>query len=811
MPHQFSRPFAGLKEDCVYGLRQFRRRPGFSLSAIAALALGIGFSTTTFSFTDAILYRPLDIPELDRFVQVAGVDPKIERSSRALAPVDFIEFRQSARTIRELSAASLQVRNLTGVADPVQATGYSVSPEFFPSVRVQPLIGRTFLPEEFTPGRHLSVVLAHVLWRTQFGEDPGVLGRSIEIDGQKHTIVGVMPEGFRFPRAVEYWTPLALNSSQWAFAGDYLECYGRLASGATLEQARAEFNAIAARLASRYPTTHRGIGARVDLLRERVSGDLTATYTRLTAGAVLFLLLIACANVANLQLARVLGRVREVAIRASVGAGSYPILRQILVESVMLSAAGALLGLPVAAWTLALMKAAMPPEIERYLPGWQRMGLNTEVLLATAVTAVGAGVLAGFGPAWWLSRRSVSAGLAESSRAATSGGSRKLRSALVIGETALAVVLLAGAALMVKGFRSLAAVQLNSDPDRLLVWNISLPESKYSSVEKVREFHRALLAEAASAPALSSVALLADLPYSDSSSSRYFSIEGRPAPAGPPDVAQWQPASSRLFSTLGIPLLEGRGIAESDVPGALEIAVVSRQFARRFFPGQPAIGKRIRLQRGEWITIAGIVADTRHDSVERRPRPVIYRPYAQAPPQSAWFVVDAGPNPAQFAPAVRAAIRRIDPSQPVARLQTYRRLVNNHVTGFAYISSMLGALGLVALFLSILGVYSLMASAVGERTRETGIRMALGATAGEVLLAVLRRGALLAASGLLIGLAAALAAARFLAQVLFGVSATGPAVFTAVPAALALSLLLACLIPARGAASTGPVTALREE
>jgi putative ABC transport system permease protein len=243
-----------------------------------------------------------------------------------------------------------------------------------------------------------------------------------------------------------------------------------------------------------------------------------------------------------------------------------------------------------------------------------------------------------------------------------------------------------------------------------------------------------------------------------------------------------------------------------------------RQFRRR--PGFSlsaisalalGIGKRIRLQRGEWITIAGIVADTRHDSVERRPRPVIYRPYAQAPPQSAWFVVDAGPNPAQFAPAVRAAIRRIDPSQPVARLQTYRRLVNNHVTGFAYISSMLGALGLVALFLSMLGVYSLMASAVGERTREIGIRMALGATAGEVLLAVLRRGALLAASGLLIGLAAALAAARLLAQVLFGVSATGPVVFTAVPAALALSLLLACLIPARGAASTGPVTALREE
>jgi predicted permease len=809
MPNGFARLFAGLGGDCAYGFRQLRRHPGYSLSAAAALALGISFATTTFSFADALLYRPIDIPGLDRFVQIAGSDPKVERSSRALAPVDFVEFRQSARTVQELSAASHEVRNLTGAGDPVQATGYSVSPEFFPSVRVRPLLGRPFLPEEFTPGKHLSVVLTHVLWRTQFGEDPNVLGRTLEIDGQKHVVVGVMPEGFRFPRAVEYWTPLALNSREWASRGDFLECYGRLARGASLDQARAEFNAIAARLAARYPSTHRGIGARIDLLRERISGDLTASYTRLTAGAVLFLLLIACANVANLQFARVLGRVREVAIRSAAGASSFRILRQMLVESVMLSSAGALLALPLAAWLLDLMKASMPPEIERFLPGWQRMGLNTEVLLSTALTAVAAGVLAGFGPALWLSRRSVAAGLAESGRTATAGGGR-LRGALVVGETALALVLLAGATLMVKGFRSLSEVPLRSDPGRLLVWNLSLPESKYESPEKIHLFHRALLSEVAAVSGLSSVAILQDLPYSDNRTNRYFLIEGRPAPAGPPDVAQWQAASPRLFSTVGIPLLEGRGIAESDVAGAPEIAVVSRQFAARFFSGETAIGKRIRLPRGEWITIAGVVEDTRHDSIERQPRPVIYRPYAQAPPRSAWFVVHAARDPAQSAPAIRDAIRRIDPLQPVARLQTYRRLISNHVVGFAYISSMLAALGGVALFLSVLGVYSVMAHAVGERTREIGIRMALGATAREVLLMILRRGGRLAAAGLAIGLGGAYFAARLLSQVLYGVDAGDPLVFTAVPVALAIALALACLIPARAAASTDAIAALHE-
>lgn len=805
--------FAGLKDDIAFGLRQFRRHPGLSLAAVSALALGISFATTTFSFADALLYRPLDIPELDRLVQIAGRDPRVERSFRSITPSDFVDLRESAKTVEALAVAAQQYRNLTGASDPVQAMGYRVSGEFFATMRASPALGRVFLADEFTPGRDRSVVISDVLWRKQFGADPGVLRKPVVLDGETYSVVGIMPKGFRFPQAAEYWTPLAFNSAQWAVSGNFfLQCFGRLRPGITREQANAEFEAIAGRIAKKYPESHRGIGAQVEFARERISGDLTAAYTRLTMGAVFFLLLIACANVANLQLARVIGRVKEVAIRGAMGAGRFRILRQILVESVMLAGAGALAGLPLSIWLLDLMKSSMPAEVEKFLPGWQKMGLNLEVLAATALTALLSGVIAGLSPAWWLSRRPVATGLAEASRASTGGRWRQtMRSALVVSETALALVLLTGAALMVKGFRTLSELPLTSNPDHLLTWSVSLPATRYETPEKLGIFHQSLLAEIGSTAALGSVALIEDLPYSGSSGNRLFLIEGKPAPLGPQNVSQWQTASTRTFSTLGIPLLQGRVFTESDAADAQPVAVVSRQFVERYLPGEVALGKRIRLVDGEWASIVGVVADSRHDSIERRPRPVIYRPYRQVPPRSAYFVANAGEDPEKFAPAVRAAMRRLDSVQPIAELQSFRRVIRNSMMGFAYLSWMLGVLGAVALFLSVLGVYSLMAYVVGERTREIGIRMALGATGGEVLLMIFCRGSVLAGTGMALGLAAATAMARLLAQVLFGVSTSDPMLYVSLVASLAAALALACLLPARRASATSPMTALREE
>ncbi len=805
--------FAGLKDDVVFGLRQFRRHPGFSLAAVSALALGISFATTTFSFADALLYRPLDIPELDRLVQIAGRDPQVERSFRSIAPSDFVDFRESAQTVEGLAVAARRHRNLTGASDPVQALGYAVSSEFFATVRVVPALGRVFLPEEFTPGKDRSVLLSDVLWRKQFGADPDVLRRQVMLDGDAYSVVGVMPKGFRFPQAAEYWTPLAWDSAQWAVSGNFfLQCFGRLKPGVTREQAASELDAIAARIAKKYPESHRGIGARVDFARERISGDLTAAYTRLTMGAVLFLLLIACANVANLQLARVIGRVREVAIRGAMGADRFRILRQILVESVMLAGVGALLGLPLSVWLLDLLKTSMPAEVERFLPGWRKMGLNLEVLAATALTALISGVIAGLSPAWWLSRRPVATGLADASRGSTGGRWRQtMRSTLVVSETALALVLMTGAALMVKGFRNLSELPLTSNPDHLLTWTISLPATRYETPEKLRTFHQSLLREIESTAFLDSVALIGDLPYSGSSSNRLFLIEGKPAPAGPQNSAQWQTASARTFSTLGIPLLKGRLFTESDAEGAQPVAIVSKQFVERYLRGEEALGKRIRLVDGEWAAIVGVVADSRHDNIERRPRPVIYRPYLQAPPRSAYFAVNAGENPERFSAAVRAAVRRLDPVQPAGELQSYRRVIRNSMMGFAYLSWILSILGGVALLLSVLGVYSLMAYLVGERRREIGIRMALGATGREVWLMILRRGSVLAATGMILGLIGAAAMARLLGQVLFGVSTSDPAVYALLALSLAVALTLACLLPARKASATCPMTALREE
>lgn len=805
--------FAGLNDDIAFGLRQFRRHPGFSLAAVSALALGISFATTTFSFADALLYRPLDIPELDRLIQIAGRDPQVDRSFRSIAPSDFIDFRESAKTVEGLAVGARRYRNLTGASEPVQALGYSVSNEFFATMRVSPALGRVFLAEEFSPGKDRSVVLSNILWRKQFGADPGVLKKPVVLDGETYSVVGVMPEGFRFPQAAEFWTPLAWNSAEWAVSGNFfLQCFGRLRPGITREQAAAEIDAIAGRIARKHPESHRGIGARVEFARERISGDLTAAYTRLTMGAVLFLLMIACANVANLQLARVIGRVKEVAIRGAMGAGRFRILRQILVESVMLAGAGAMAGLPLSVWLLDLMKTSMPPEVEKFLPGWQKMGLNLEVLAATALTALVSGVVAGLSPAWWLSRRPVATGLSDVSRGSTGGRWRQtLRSMLVVSETALALVLLTGAALMVKGFRNLSELPLTSNPDHLLTWTISLPATRYETPEKLRLFHQSLLAEIGSTASLDSVALIEDLPYSGSSSNRQFLIEGKPAPIGPQNVAQWQRVSSRTFSTLGIPLLRGRVFTESDSAGTQPVAVVSRQFAQRYLPGEEALGRRIRLEDGEWVTIVGVVADSRQDNIERRPRPVIYRPYQQMPPRSVWFVAGAGQNPERFSPVVRAAVKRLDPVQPVAELQSYRRVIRNAMMGFAYLSWMLSILGGVALFLSVLGVYSLMAYMVGERTREIGIRMALGATGREVLFMIFRRGSILAGAGMLLGLIGATAMARLLAQVLFGVSTSDPLIYLSLAASLAAALALACLLPARKASATSPMTALREE
>jgi len=807
-----------LLQDLQFGFRMLCKQPGFTLLAVFALAIGIGSNTAVFSVAEAILYKPLLLPDLDRAISILGVVRGTSANNESISPADFLDIRSQAKTMEHIAAVNEVTLTQTGDGEPARLEGARVTPDLFDALAAGPELGRGLLPEEERPDNTRVIVLSHAFWTTQFGGDPDILQRSITLDGQSYRVVGVMQKEMRYPPQCQFWIPLAFPEAQRSERrARYLTLAARLKPGMTVRQATAELQTIMQRLESQYPSTNARASARAALLRENISGDLTAGFTNLLNGAVAFVLLIACSNVANLQFSRMTLRSREMAVRVAIGARRGRIVRQLLTESVLLALTGAAAGMFFAVWSMDLIKGGMNPEVQRYLPGWERIGLNLSALAFTSVVAIAAGIISGLAPAWIGSKTDLGHALKEGGQGSGSGSGRvRLRGALVVVQIVLALVLTAGAGLLSKGMSRVKEPRPGMQPDSALTFSIALPGKLYQTPERIAEFRSRALASLGAIPGVESAAVVTSIPYSDSSFGTDFTIEGRPPqrPAEEPN-AQRQSISPNYFRTARIPILAGREFSDSDVLTAPGVVIVGQRLAQRYFPGEDPIGKRIKLARSEldrpYLTIVGVAADLLHNPFDKQPRFTIYLPYTQQPDRSTGYLVRTALDPWTIAGAVRSRLAQIDANQPVAAMMTFRKVIDDQLLGYRYVVVMMAICGLIALLLSAIGVYGVIAYSVAERSREIGLRMALVAEGGDVLKMVGAWGLRLTAIGLLVGLPAAFFLARLLSGLLYGVESFDLPAFSASVLVMSAAAAAACYVPVRRAVRLDPMMTLRME
>ena len=616
--------------DIRYGIRALRRNPAVTITAVVALALGISSNTAEFSIADAFLFKPLALRDPDRLVmlpETRGTRPIAGTSN--VSPANFEDWKRQATSFEQLAASQLLNINITGQGEPEGLLGSRVSPGLFETLGARQLIGRVFQPDEDQLGRDQVAVLSFGLWERRFASDPDIVGKTVRLDGKPFTVVGIMPKNFHFPLPAEIWTPMAMDDKERAVRGArYMDVVGRLKPGISAEQAAAEMRTISKRLSDAYPETNRGWTVRLMPIRDFLLGDLTRSYTLMTLAAVGFVLLIACANVANLQFARTTFRGKEIAVRTALGAGRWRIVRLLVVESVLLGLAGAAVGILLAQWDVDMIRSHMPAEIARFVSGWDQIRIDGRALLFTALVAILAGIVSGLAPALQNSKPDLNEALKESVRGSSEGRSRsRLRGVLLTGEIALALVLLVGAGLMVKGVHGLISVNENLAPQSLLTMRISLPESKYKEPRQMAAFYHQALAGLATLPHVEAATLATSVPYGNLDSTSRLTIEGRPAEAGELRLAQNQVISPNYFTTMRVALRDGRAFSEHDGTDSQPVAIVSENLARRYWPGSTALGRKIKLgaEDAPWLTVVGVVQDVRYDWFDASPKPAVYR------------------------------------------------------------------------------------------------------------------------------------------------------------------------------------------
>jgi putative ABC transport system permease protein len=790
-------------------LRTLRRSPGFALVAVVTLALGIGANTAIFSVVDAVLVRPLPFSEPERLVSVSELTPGAKREEFAVAPATFLDWRAGVRSFSSVAAWQTRWLNLTGSGEPSRLRAAAVSASLFSTLGVSPALGRGFGPESEQPGNDAVVVLGNGLWRERFGGDPRVVGTTVSMDGRPYVVAGVMPPEFRFPEEAEMWVPLAFSAEQATSHGAHmLSVVGRLAPGATLDGARAEVQGVARRLAVESPETNQGWSADAVSLDQALVGRVRPALLVLL-GSVGMILLIACANVGNLLLARAAARGREMSVRAALGAGRGRLVRQLLVESLVLALLGGAAGVGVAAWGVRLVVAAAAGSVPRAA----EVTVDGRVLLFTFAVAALAGVLFGLAPALHTARGDLHAGLKEGGRGGSSGvRARRVRAGLVVAEVALSMVLLAGAGLLLRSFARLVSTDPGFRTEQVLTASLNLPRGRYADSIAQLAFLRAARERIGAIPGVRQVAAVTTLPLWGPAMGVGIAIEGRPV-ARPEDLPSggFDAVTPGYFEAMGIRLVRGRALAETDREGTPPVAVLSESLARRLFPGEDPIGKRIVPTDAQRTTreVVGVVADVRHGSMGADPEPRLYVSMYQTPGPRIFFAVRTAGDPAAVAVALRREVLSVDPSQP-AETRTMEEVVSRSVAGPRFGTMLLGGFAGVGLLLAAIGLYGVVSYSVATRTREIGIRMALGAGPRQVLAGVLRHGMGMAGLGLVLGLAAALAAARLLGSMLYGVSAADPAVFAVVPVLLAAVALLASWLPGLRATRVDPAVAFRE-
>ena len=806
-----------IQQDIRYALRMLWKHRFATFICAAALALGMGANTAIFSMAEAFLLHPVPLEHVDRMVGLVDVQPAQSFNPMNVSPATYLEWQQQAQSFDKLSAYAWDGVNFTGDGTPQKIQDFQITTNFFSTLGVQPQLGRDFLAEEGEPGKNHELILSYGLWERRYASDPKILGRSVKVDGKPFNVVGVMPKGFDYPLSAEAWVPMALDAKQRAQRDSrFLWVVGHLKPQVSIEQAWAEMLTITKHQADAFPDAYKGWQLRVMNLGEFAAGELTRQYTLLLLGAVAFVLLIACADVANVQFARVSGRQKELAVRVAMGATRGRIVRQLLIESVLLSLLGAVLSIFLAQWSLGIILSHMPPDIARYIAGWKSISVDFGAFLFTFAVALVSGILSGIAPSLMSSRTNISETLKESGRGASSGRARhRLRSALVIAEVSMALVLLVGAGLLVKGFQALLSVNQNYHPESLLTFNLTLPELQYQEKSARVQFHDRLLPSLAGIPNVQSVALVTTVPYANGGGigTQKFEIEGRPVEKREESrSAIVESISPNYFSLMSIGLRNGRTLADSDGADTPRVTVISDSLAQRYFPGEDPLGRKLQINPSEPpFTIVGIVDEVHYSWVQKEPVPTIYLPYRQNPNFFTTVVLRTGAAPLTFTSAVRQKIGLIDPDLPIYEVKGLDHVITESIIGIAYVAAMMAAIGFIALVLACVGVYGVMSYSVSERTHEMGIRMAMGATASSINRLVVGNGMLLTLIGIAIGLPLAFALARAMSSLLFGVTATDPFSFIGLPLILAAVAALASYLPARRAMRVDPLTALRYE
>jgi putative ABC transport system permease protein len=807
----------GIAGDARFAIRALGKQPGFTAVVLLTLALGIGANAAIFSVVNAVVLRPLPFRDANRIVVIWGNlrRPGVEEIPGSAG--EYVDYRDRNRSFDVVAAYDTLGFNLTGGGDPERVEGAVVSTTFFSLLGVAPEVGRTFATDQDQPGRADVAVISHRLWTRRFSGDPAIAGRIVPIDGKPTTIVGVMPAAFEFPdQAIDVWKPFVLDAD--ALSADNRGSHGytilgRLKPNVTIAQATGDLDALAGNFQQRFPLNYRnGFTTTLRRLQDEIVGD-TSRALLVLLGAVAVVLLIACANVANLFLARAASRRKEIAMRTALGASRARLVRQLLTESVVVAAIGGAIGLLLSSWGVRMLVAAAATGIPRL----QEVSVDWRVVAFTAMVALATGVLFGVMPALSASRAGVNEALKDGTRSSAHGQVRAGR-ALVAAEVALSLVLLVAAGLLVRSFARLQDVAPGFNPERLLTFRLSLPESRYTTFAKGEAFFDELFARLRTHPDVGGVVAINALPFSGIGGSRSFHIEGRP-PLKPGESMEEQLriVTDGYFGAMGIPMLAGREFTPRDSPAAPRVAVVNDAFARKHFPGRTAIGQRVSFTQDapQWYQIVGIAANIKHRGLDAADRPELYVPYRQ-PLFTSWtvrpmYVVVRSAAPAAAMPTVRRDIAGIDADQPVSDARTMAERIEGSLAARRFNLVLLGVFAVLALTLAAVGIYGVVAHSVTDRIHEIGVRVALGAQRRDIVAMIMRQGLAATIVGTIAGIGAALAVTRVMSTLLFGVGAADPATFTVIPLLLIGVAAAACYLPARRATHVDPLKALRAE
>jgi len=809
---------ADIERDLRFSLRTLRKSPGFTLVALLTLALGIGAVTTIFSLINGVLLKPLPYADSGELVYMWE---KLASFENAMVTYpNFLDWRERNRAFEDLAAFNDGSINLTGIGDPVELDVVRVSASMFPILRTQPLLGRTFVPEEDKLAGERVVVLTYGFWQDRFGGDSQVLGRTLTLDGNPYTVIGVMPRDFEFPvrgdlERIEVFVAIEQFAEDWWIdnreAHPGIAVIGRLAPGVTLERARQDMERVALELEAEYPDTNEGSRVHVASLHERMTRNLREPMMLLLL-AVGLLLIIACTNVANLVLARGTARQREIAIRTSLGANGPRIVRLLLTESLTLWVLGGLLGIVVAQEATRALLALRGDQLS---PIFQ-VGIDTRVVLVTLAVALLTGLVFGLVPALRSLRPDLVEHLKEGARSSGGLGRNRLRSGLVVAEVSLAVALLVAAGLTVRSFVKMISASPGFDPKNVLSVEINLPAARYPEVSERTTFYYELLDRVRAIPGVQSAATSYVLPMAPGGWQTAFHVEGEPPEEGGVyTFAELSSVSADYFATMGIPLLRGREFTRSDGVDAPRVVIVDEMLAARYWPNDDPIGKRLKFgdytSDSPWMEVVGVVGHVKVNGVVQEALPHYYMPHWQLNARAYFLAVKSAGDPTRLIEPIRQAVLAVDPAQPIAEVNTMTAYLGASTADGRFMAILLGTFAAAALLLAAVGIYGVMAQATAERGHEIGVRIALGATAGEVLGMVIRQGMVRVAVGVVLGLALALAIGRLMAGSLFGVSALDPVTFVAAPLFLSAVALTASLVPARRAMRLDPVRALQAE